>query len=64
MSYNFSKIEKKWQKFWLKNKTYEPDLKLSKKPFYNLMMFPSPSAAGLHVGNMYAFVGSDIYGRF
>ncbi|MEK7546732.1 MAG: alpha/beta fold hydrolase [Patescibacteria group bacterium] len=33
-------------------------------PFYNLMMFPYPSAEGLHVGNAYAFVGSDIYGRF
>src|SRR5258706_2017405 len=34
------------------------------KSFYNLMMFPYPSAEGLHVGNMYAFTGSDIYGRF
>ena len=30
----------------------------------NLMMFPYPSAEGLHIGNMYAFTGSDIYGRF
>lgn len=28
------------------------------------MMFPYPSAAGLHVGNVYAFTGADIYGRF
>ena len=35
----------------------------AKKPFYNLMMFPYPSAEGLHVGNMYAFTGADIYGR-
>src|SRR3990170_6251118 len=34
------------------------------KPFYNLMMFPYPSAEGLHVGNMYAFTGADVYGRF
>ncbi|MFH0890639.1 MAG: class I tRNA ligase family protein, partial [Candidatus Liptonbacteria bacterium] len=34
------------------------------KPFYNLMMFPYPSAEGLHVGNMYAFTGTDIYGRY
>ena len=26
-------------------------------------MFPYPSAEGLHVGNVFAFVGSDIYGR-
>jgi len=28
------------------------------------MMFPYPSAEGLHVGNMFAFTGADIYGRF
>ena len=62
--YDYSKIEKKWQKFWEKNKTNQVDLDLAKKPFYNLMMFPYPSAEGLHVGNMYAFVHSDTYGRF
>ncbi len=68
MKYDFKKIEAKWQKEWLKKKTYEPDLKgksvSRRKPFYNLMMFPYPSAEGLHVGNAYAFIGSDIYGRF
>lgn len=61
---DFKKIENKWQKIWKKERVYEPNLKSSKKPFYNLMMFPYPSAEGLHVGNMYAFTGSDIYGRF
>ncbi|MBI2038876.1 MAG: leucine--tRNA ligase [Candidatus Niyogibacteria bacterium] len=44
---------------------YEPDLDSprGKGKFYNLMMFPYLSAEGLHVGNMYAFVGADIYGR-
>ena len=64
MKYNHSKIEKKWQQVWLKDKIYEPDLEKAKDPFYNLMMFPYPSAEGLHVGNVYAFCGSDIYGRF
>jgi len=62
--YPFEKIEKKWTKKWLDTKIYEPDLDKAKKPFYNLMMFPYPSAEGLHIGNMYAFTGSDIYGRF
>jgi leucyl-tRNA synthetase len=62
--YDFKRIEKKWQNLWLKKGIYEPNLKRAKRPFYNLMMFPYPSAEGLHVGNMYAFVGSDIYGRF
>ena len=34
------------------------------RPFYALMMFPYPSAEGLHVGNLFAFTGNDIYGRF
>ncbi|HNU24319.1 MAG TPA: leucine--tRNA ligase, partial [Mesotoga sp.] len=38
--------------------------KKAEKPFYNLMMFPYPSAAGLHIGNMFSFIGSDVYGRF
>ena len=69
MKYNPQKIEAKWQKAWRESRLYEPDLAnpfdsaQGKKPFYNLMMFPYPSAEGLHVGNMYAFVGSDIYGR-
>lgn len=63
--YNPQKIEKKWQRYWDAKKIYEPNLKAprGRGKFYNLMMFPYPSAEGLHVGNMYAFVGSDIYGR-
>ncbi|MEK7651120.1 MAG: leucine--tRNA ligase [Patescibacteria group bacterium] len=61
--YNFNKIEQYWQRVWKESGTYEPNLKKAKKPFYNLMMFPYPSAEGLHVGNMYAFTGADIYGR-
>ncbi|MEK7500532.1 MAG: leucine--tRNA ligase, partial [Patescibacteria group bacterium] len=64
MRYNPQKIESKWQREWLEGQIYEPNLKKARKPFYNLMMFPYPSAEGLHVGNMYAFTGSDIYGRF
>jgi len=64
MKYNPQKIEKKWQSYWSKKKVFEPDLQRARKPFYNLMMFPYPSAEGLHVGNMYAFTGADIYGRY
>jgi len=62
--YNHLEIEAKWNHRWYKNGVYEPDLGSARKPFYNLMMFPYPSAEGLHVGNMYAFCGSDVYGRF
>ena len=64
MRYLPRKIEPKWQRQWLRDRTYEPDFKHPERPLYNLMMFPYPSAEGLHVGNMYAFTGSDIFGRF
>lgn len=63
-TYDHTLIEKKWLRRWKICKTYEPDLHSAKKPFYNLMMFPYPSAEGLHVGNVFAFVGSDIQGRY
>lgn len=62
--YPHSEIEAKWQKAWSDKKADVADIANAKKPFYNLMMFPYPSAEGLHVGNMYAFTGTDIYGRF
>jgi len=62
--YNHRVIEQRWQKRWEEAGIYQPDLRKARNPFYNLMMFPYPSAEGLHVGNMYAFTGADIYGRF
>ena len=62
--YNPQEIEAKWAKIWKEEKTWNTDLSKAKNPYYNLMMFPYPSAEGLHVGNVYAFVGSDIHGRF
>ncbi len=62
--YDHKSIESKWQRLWFDTKLSEVDIHGAKRPFYNLMMFPYPSAEGLHVGNMYAFTGSDIFGRF
>ncbi|MDX1395295.1 MAG: class I tRNA ligase family protein, partial [Gemmatimonadota bacterium] len=62
--YDANGIEAKWQAFWEENGTNEPDLDAVQRPFFNLMMYPYPSAEGLHVGNLYAFTGADIYGRF
>lgn len=64
MKYNPTEVESKWRKIWEKKKAWKVDLNKAKKPYYNLMMFPYPSAEGLHVGNVYAFTSSDIHGRF
>ena len=61
--YNFKKQEEKWQKKWEAEKLYQPDLDKAQKPFYNLMMFPYPSAEGLHIGGVYTFTGVDTFGR-
>jgi len=57
-------IETKWTQHWTETGTFRTDLRTAPKPYYNLMMFPYPSAEGLHVGNVFAFVGSDIHARF
>ncbi|MFL5533815.1 MAG: class I tRNA ligase family protein, partial [Gemmatimonadales bacterium] len=57
-------VEAKWQARWAERHINEPYLDRAARPFYNLMMFPYPSAEGLHVGNMFAFTGADTYGRF
>src|SRR3990172_6132998 len=62
--YDHRVVEPKWSRLWDQHKTYTIDLHGAKRPYYNLMMFPYPSAEGLHVGNVFAFVGSDIHGRF
>src|SRR5262245_58717471 len=66
-AYRPHEIETKWQRIWEERGTYgrsDEARRDAARPFYNLMMFPYPSAEGLHVGNMYAFTGADIHGRW
>nr|MDQ2715194.1 leucine--tRNA ligase [Chloroflexota bacterium] len=62
--YDFAAFEAKWRARWEEQKLYQVDLRYAHRPYYNLMMFPYPSAEGLHVGNMYSYIGSDIHGRW
>ena len=57
-------VERKWQARWVERGTNRVDVATAKRPYYQLMMFPYPSAEGLHVGNLYAFTGNDIHGRW
>jgi len=67
-AYNPQEIEKKWQLFWAKNKTFK-----SKDPatdgrglpkYFVLDMFPYPSGAGLHVGHPLGYIATDIVARY
>ncbi len=60
MSYEHTKIEKKWQQYWEDNGTYKMIDDPSKPKFYALDMFPYPSGAGLHVGHPLGYIATDI----
>lgn len=62
--YDPAAVEQKWQARWAERGTNTPDLRAAERPYYQLMMFPYPSAEGLHVGNLFAFTGTDVHGRF
>ena len=62
-TYRPQEIEPRWQARWRAAGVGEVDLHGAQRPYYNLMMFPYPSAEGLHVGNVFAFTGADIHGR-
>jgi len=63
-AYDPQSVEPKWQRRWEERGTNHADLYGASRPYFNLMMFPYPSAEGLHVGNVFAFVGADIHGRY
>ena len=63
--YDFTAIEKKWQAYWEKNKTFKTEDCVPGKPkFYCLDMFPYPSGAGLHVGHPEGYTATDITCRY
>lgn len=62
--YNHTKIEKKWQDYWERNKTFKTQENSDKKKFYALDMFPYPSGVGLHVGHPEGYTATDIISRY
>ena len=65
MAFNHVEIEKKWQKFWLENKTFACDTHdFSKPKYYVLDMFPYPSGNGLHVGHPEGYTATDIIAQY
>src|SRR3954464_13475120 len=65
MPYNFTTIEKKWQQYWLENRTFrafdpKDEHAAGMRKAYVLDMFPYPSGAGLHVGHPEGYTATDI----
>ena len=63
MKYDFTAIEKKWQKKWLDEKIYAAENNGEKPKFYGLIEFPYPSGQGLHVGHPRPYTAMDIGAR-
>ena len=63
MTYDFAKIEKKWQDIWDQNNTFAASDDYSLPKFYALVEFPYPSGQGLHVGHPRSYTALDIVAR-
>ncbi|MDY3843937.1 MAG: leucine--tRNA ligase [Ruminococcus sp.] len=61
--YDYAAIEKKWQKYWDDNHTFEAETDFSKPKFYALVEFPYPSGHGMHVGHIKAYSGLEVVSR-
>src|SRR3954468_14826944 len=64
MDYQFRAVEKKWQAYWAKHKTFKAEDHSDKPKYYVLDMIPYPSGAGLHVGHPLGYIATDIMARY
>ena len=61
--YNFSEIEKKWQKYWEEKQSFKAVNGGDKEKYYILVEFPYPSGSGLHVGHVRSYSALDALSR-
>ena len=62
--YKPAAVEKKWQDYWERNKTFQVLPDRSREKCYVLEMFPYPSGVAAHVGHARNYVIGDTFSRF
>ncbi len=63
MKYDYTSIEKKWQKKWEEKGVFHASNDSEKPKYYTLIEFPYPSGKGLHVGHPRPYTALDIVSR-
>ena len=63
MKYDYTAIERKWQKIWDDKKAFHVEIDKSKPKYYALIEFPYPSGQGLHIGHPRPYTAMDIVAR-
>ena len=63
MKYEFTSIDKKWQKEWENKEAFKVLNDYSKPKYYTLIEFPYPSGQGLHIGHPRPYTAMDIVSR-